>query len=74
MKLLFIDMSMLLFLNSKTWFEMVFHFPTRSELLGTHYTHSQAYFKTWMDIITLFFAPEYHFITSLHVTLTLFLL
>ena len=25
MKLLFIDMSMLLFLNSKTWFKMVFH-------------------------------------------------
>ena len=48
---------------------------TRSKLLGTHYTHSQAYFKTWMDIITLsFFAPEYHFITSLHVTLTRFLL
>ena len=26
---------------------------TRSKPLGTHYTHSQAYFKTWMDIITL---------------------
>ena len=25
MKLLFIDMLMLLFLNSKTWFKMVFH-------------------------------------------------
>ena len=46
---------------------------TRCKLLGTHYTHSQAYFKTWMDIITVF-APEYHFISSLHVTLTRFLL
>ena len=27
---------------------------TQSEFLGTHYIHSQAYFKTWMDIITVF--------------------
>ena len=32
---------------------------TRSELLGTNYTHSQANLKTWMDIITLYFCSVY---------------